>query len=334
MKLSHLINLLVLIFSFSFTAAQEKEPAKSPLASVYQKVGTTDVAITYSSPGIKGRTIWGELVAYGELWRTGANMATTIEFGSDVKVNGNEVKAGKYALFTIPNKDEWTIILNSVAEQPGTSKYEKEKDVLRFKVKPVENPFHERLAFIIDLDTPTSSIVSLEWEKLKVSFKVESYLSDPNDENVRPSPLSRTMQTIGFAKIEIQYGAPGVKGRKIWGGLVPYNEVWRTGANEATTLSTDKDITIEGNKIPAGKYSLFTIPTENDWTVIINKIPDQWGAYKYDQAQDLLRFNVIPKKSQHPHERMKFIFKDTKDYESILVLVWENLMIPMSVKTN
>lgn len=326
---------ILLLFSFIVLAsAQQEEPAKSPAASVSQVVGLTNVTITYSSPGVKGRQIWGELVPYGEVWRSGANKATTIEFSTDVKVNGTEVKAGKYSFFTIPGKDEWTVILNSVADQWGAFKYDESKDVLRFNVTPKENPFHERLAYIIDFDTPTKSTVALEWKDLKIPFTVESHVTDPKDENVRPSPTSSVTQTVGFTDITVTYCAPGVKDREIWGGLVPYNEVWRTGANEATTIEFSKDTEFGGNKVPAGKYSLFTIPTEGDWTIILNKTAEQWGAYKYDKAKDLLRFTITPKKSPHMHERMKFVFKNTTDYESTLALVWENLMVPISIKTN
>src|SRR5687767_4572105 len=98
----------------------------------------------------------------------------------------------------------------------------------------------------------------------------------------RPSPAATATGKIGAANVSVNYSSPSVKGRTIWGDLVPYGKVWRAGANEATVFQTDRDITIEGKKLPAGKYSFFTIPTENEWTLIFNKQPEQWGAYKYD----------------------------------------------------
>lgn len=109
-------------------------PQPSPKASVMQVVGVTEVAVTYCSPAVKGRVVWGDLVPFDEVWRTGANSATEISFSTAVQIAGNTVKAGKYALFTIPGRDNWTIILNSNEGQWGSTNYKKELDVVRFAV--------------------------------------------------------------------------------------------------------------------------------------------------------------------------------------------------------
>ena len=107
------------------------------------------------------------------------------------------------------------------------------------------------------------------------------------------SPGAKATQTVGITDINISYHRPGVKGRVIWGGLVPYNEIWRTGANDATTIEFSSDVSLAGTKVPAGKYSLFTIPAQEEWTVVINKNPNGWGAYGYKQDEDLLRFKDL-----------------------------------------
>jgi len=328
------ISLILIIFSVSSIFAQLEVPQKSPSASAFQKIGITDVTITYSRPSVNERKIWGELVPFGEVWRTGANKATSIEFSTDVKVEGTEVKAGKYAIFTIPSASEWTIILSGNTEQWGSYNYKEEEDILRIKVKPEENHYHEQMIFSFKFVNNVSSNVVLAWENLKVEFNVESHLSDPESKNVRPSPLSYANQRVGLTDIKMTFSSPGVKGRKIWGELVPYDKVWRTGANEATTIEFNHSIKINGNDVPAGKYSLFTIPTENDWTIILNKTADQWGSYDYKQEDDLLRFTASPIKSSHPHERMKFAFKDVKFNTATLLLVWEDIAVPMSVETD
>lgn len=172
MKIIKLINYF-LIFS-SILIAQDKLPRLSPKAFVGQVVGYTTVKINYGSPGVKGRKIWGDLVPFGKVWRTGANEATTIEFDNDVLINGNKVKAGIYSLFTIPDKEIWTIILNKDYDQWGAFKYNKEDDVLRFKVKPKENSFYERLKFSIVYKEPYKSDIVLKWENLKISFEIDS----------------------------------------------------------------------------------------------------------------------------------------------------------------
>jgi hypothetical protein len=152
-----------------------KLPAASPAASVKQTFGLTDITIDYSSPAVKGRTIWGGLIPYDSVWRTGANAATVINFSTSVSINGTNVKAGKYALFTIPGRDMWTIIINSDYDQWGSFGYNKGSDVLRVKVKPeMTSESKERMAFYLDPTSDSTCNVTLRWEKVKVTFEVKA----------------------------------------------------------------------------------------------------------------------------------------------------------------
>jgi len=143
----------------------------------------------------------------------------------------------------------------------------------------------------------------------------------------RESPADSASGKIGKATITINYSSPSVKGRKIWGGLVPYNKVWRAGANEATTFTTDQTIHVEGKLLPAGEYGFFLIPGETTWVVIFNRVFDQWGAYDYDKNADILRVEVKPKPSSALSERL--VYKINSDSFS---MVWENLEVPISIK--
>jgi len=143
----------------------------------------------------------------------------------------------------------------------------------------------------------------------------------------RPSPLKMTTGMIDGVKITINYGSPAVKGRQIWGALVPYNEVWRTGANEATNIEFSKDVLIEGQELKAGKYGLFTIPSESEWTIIFNSVWDQWGAYDYDASKDVLRIKVTPRTHEPLAERLDFVIGNDG-----ISLVWEKLEVPFRVK--
>jgi hypothetical protein len=116
-------------------------------------------------------------------------------------------------------------------------------------------------------------------------------------------------QTVGVTQVTISYSRPGVKGRVIWGELVPYDKVWRTGANQATSIVFSTEVTIDGQKVPAGTYSLHTIPGKEDWTVIFNKEADQWGSYDYDPAKDVVRIKVKPQQGPH-QEWMMFSFPE------------------------
>jgi hypothetical protein len=156
-----------------FTFAQKEQIRVSPKASVMQMIGFTEAKIDYNRPGVKGRTIWGELVPYNKVWRAGANEATTISFSSDVMIEGKSLPSGTYSFFVIPAKDEWTLIFNKVSEQWGAFEYNEAEDALRITVKPKTNGFQEWLTFSFTKTGDKSAIVNLEWEKLKVPFKVE-----------------------------------------------------------------------------------------------------------------------------------------------------------------
>lgn len=156
-----------------FAAAQELQlPAASPHATVSQVVGVTQLTVDWSSPAKKDRTIWGELVPYDTLWRTGANAATTLATTGDLVVGGTPVPAGTYSVFTIPGKTEWTLILNKVADQAGTADYDQAQDVVRVQVKPEEAPARERMTFLFADTTDAGTRLDLEWAGLRVSLPI------------------------------------------------------------------------------------------------------------------------------------------------------------------
>jgi len=140
------------------------------------------------------------------------------------------------------------------------------------------------------------------------------------------SPADSVTAKIGDATISINYSSPSVRGRKIWGGLVPFDTVWRTGANAATVFTTSKDIWVQGKKLPAGTYSFFAIPTEKSWTLIFNSVAKQWGAFKYDAGKDVLRVTAKPKPNTM-HERLVYSI-DAKSFS----LAWEDLKVTAMVK--
>jgi len=187
LKLIQISFVLIFIFTLSAIGQDIRTPRPSPNATVTQFVGVTEVSIDYSSPGVKGRKIWGGLVPYDEVWRTGANEVTSITFSDPVKVNGNDLPAGTYGIHTIPAELEWEIIFSKDTEVDGSSTYDSEKDALRIKVKPEEHHFMERMTFMFTDVTDNSVNVNLIWDKLKVSFKIETntneiFLSNAREE--------------------------------------------------------------------------------------------------------------------------------------------------------
>lgn len=152
-------------------------PRPSPSCSITQRVGITDIAIHYSSPDIRGRKVWGELVPLNEgkpfPWRAGANETTTISFTDEVNIEGNKLAPGTYGLFAIPAEKKWMIILSKDSETWGSFYYQEANDVLRIEVEPKQTDFQEYLKYDIDQLSDSSAIISLKWEKVKISFSIE-----------------------------------------------------------------------------------------------------------------------------------------------------------------
>ncbi len=148
------------------------------------------------------------------------------------------------------------------------------------------------------------------------------------------SPAAKVEQRIGLTDVSVEYSRPGVKGRKIFGGLQPYGEIWRTGANTATKLSFSGDVKFGGSAVPAGSYALFTIPGEKEWTVILNKVEGQWGAYTYDEKQDQLRVKVKPVSLAESVETMTIGLGDLRDDSATLEIVWDKTRIPVKIETD
>ncbi len=175
--------LSIAILITDLRAQQIELPAPSPFARLEQRVGLTDIVITYSRPGVKDRQIFGDLVPYDRLWRTGANMATTISFSDDVKIEGKELAAGTYSLFSIPGRDEWTLIFNTVARIAGTANYDEKNDALRVDVNS-HKLNNEVETFLIDLNDVRDDHANLvlawadTYVKARIDVEVDSKVMD------------------------------------------------------------------------------------------------------------------------------------------------------------
>lgn len=144
----------------------------------------------------------------------------------------------------------------------------------------------------------------------------------------------RISQDFGLGEISVKYYRPNTKGRKIFGGIEPYGQVWRTGANNATVITLTDTLQIEGHTVVPGSYSLYSIPGASEWTIIINKNTEQWGAYTYDAKQDLFRFKVKPVKLASKVETLTFQFADVHEEDCLFQIQWENTGINIHLKTN
>ncbi len=149
------------------------------------------------------------------------------------------------------------------------------------------------------------------------------------------SPACTLKQRVGLTDFEITYSRPGVKGRTIFGGIVPYGQVWRTGANQATRITFNTPVKFNGIEMAAGTYGLFTIPGENEWTVILNKNSAQWGAYQYDAKDDVTRFKATPVTLKDTAiETFTIEFNHVRDESAVLNLVWDKLVVPIHLEVD
>ncbi|ALI97978.1 DUF2911 domain-containing protein [Rufibacter tibetensis] len=150
------------------------------------------------------------------------------------------------------------------------------------------------------------------------------------------SPSSTIKQNIGLADVTVEYSRPSMKGRKIFGDLAPYGRLWRTGANASTKLTFSEEVMLEGNKVPAGTYALYTIPGEKDWTVVIHKNTKHWGdgGKDYKAEEDLVRFKVTPKKTAEKTETFTINFANLTNNGGTMQIMWENTLVPVKITTD
>ncbi len=195
-------RLLLAVFTSAFVLpvqAQLKLPAPSPGASVTHTIGLTEITIDYSCPGVKGRKIFGELVPFNKIWRTGANEATRITFSRDVMVEGQKVPKGKYAILTITKENGCTVIFSKNTDV-STDSYKQEEDLVRFEAKSAPAEMRERMTFIFSNFTESQATINLEWERTRISFNVTTDTDAQARENI-DKEIGRTWRTYNSAGI-------------------------------------------------------------------------------------------------------------------------------------
>ncbi len=180
------------------------------------------------------------------------------------------------------------------------------------------------------------SIALVQNAKAQSKYDKENRCPNPNlvKDTSKISIPSVMATTIGKDSVIIKYFSPGVRGRIIWGGLVPYNEVWVTGAHDATSIDVRKDFKVGNKIIPAGKYAIFTIPGKNEWTVIMNKNWQQHLSNDYDEKEDVVRIKVKPQKTKHVVERLSYEIEPKAERTANIIIGWEKLRIAFPIEIN
>ncbi len=294
----------------------QQRPILSPRDSVSLTLDTNTISVNYGRPSMRGRVIMGGLVPWDKVWRTGANEATHLKTNFDMMLDGVPVPRGTYTLWTLPSPTGWKMIINKQTGQWGT-KYDERLDLARFDAT-VEHLSAPVDTFTIRLEPAgkTSGILRLLWETTGVSTTFEK------NNRIRPiSPNDSAEISLGGKSIVIRYGRPFIRGRKIWGVVVPFDSVWRTGAGRATWLLTSGDILLGSLHVPKGSYTVYSLPSEDSFTLIVSSKPGG-GEPNYARGDELGRIVLTGKQPPSPVDPFRIWFEPAGGNRAALHLGW------------
>lgn len=277
--MKQLLTSVMLFCIVTFLNAQQHPPQRmlriSPFASVSQTVGVTEMTITYHRPGVKGREIWGKLVPYNTVWRSGANNATVFSFSDDVQINGTTLKAGKYSFFTIPGETEWKVIFNSNAEQWGAYSYDSTKNVLVFSVKPEQAPHEEWLSYNFSDLTMNSAKVSLRWEKLSIPFTITTN-TDANIKNYETTYKNNaSQQAATYARYTLDTKTDLDKGLEAIDRAIALSPTYGNYSTKAQLLAQKEQW---ADAVKTGEQAIEAGKKSNANTEAVEKMVSEWKA--------------------------------------------------------
>ena len=310
--------------------ALAQQPIAVPRDSTVAVIAGKRISISYGRPSVLGRRIMGDYVQYNKIWRTGSGPATQLTTDADLELGGMEIPRGAYSLYTYPSATQWKLVINKQVGQWGTV-YNPQQDLARIALdKRTLSNTVEKLTFAIERGVNSSGVLKIEWEhtSLAVPFKV-------SPTPIVASPRDSTKLVLTGNTLTVNYGKPSARGRKIIGSVVPYGQVWRTGANETTTFTTESDIVLGGVTVPKGTYSLFTLPSKQTWQLIVNKETGQSGLV-YHPRLDLARIKLQKRLLSDYVERLTISLNRVDNRSGVLKIEWErtSLSVPFSLKTN
>ncbi len=278
---------------------------------------------------MRGRKIMGDYVPYNRVWRTGAGQATVLTTDADLELGRMEIPKGSYSLYTFPTETQWKLIVNKQTGQWGTI-YNSQQDLARVTLEKRALPNSvDRLTFTLERNGNNSGSLKIEWEKTSLSLP---FRVSPTP--IIASPRDSVKAVFAGKTLTVNYGRPSARGRTIIGGVVPYNQVWRTGANEATSFSTEADLVLGGATIPKGTYSLYTVPSRTSWLLVVNKEVGQSGLV-YHRYLDLTRVKLQKAGLKDYVEQFTISIERVSPNSGVLRLTWERttLTIPFTLKT-
>ena len=360
-----IIPMLVAAFMFATPQLQAQEESKwpkidkSPLQFSYYPANAAwrnylqgdartkrpQIKVTYSSPAVNGRDVFGDLVPFGKEWRVGANEATEVIFYQDVEINGKTVSRGNYTMFAEVNEKSWTISFSSERGLWGGENRDVSRDVARIEV-PVTTSISLRENLAIgfrEIDDYTTHMV-ISWDDTSVNVPIKFNVVSFPDNDVSPGDMVQYPDNSRFRnylkpeeleaavpKVRITYGRPMKKDRDIFGGLLEYGKVWRLGANESTEITLYQDVKIGGETIKSGRYNLYAIPTAENWTMIFNTDMPAWGSANRDEEKDAYKVVIPVSQDSEVLEALSIRFEEVDANNVNVLFGWDTTRATMKL---
>lgn len=303
------------------------------------------IKVLYCRPNKKGRAIFGGLVPYGKEWRLGANEATELALYQAVEIGGVYITPGIYTLFADVYPNQWIIKVSEERFIAGNENRDISKDIVAVSI-PTEMVPDVREEFTIGFQKIDEGTVNMvfEWDQTRASLPINlnpatlagadkspmDLVQFPNNSRFRNYVKAEELEDA-VAKVRVVYSRPQKNGRKIFGELVKYGEMWRVGANETTEVSLFQDATIGGEKVKKGRYGLFAKVNEDSWDFVLHSNLPSWGVPNHDESTNVATFRVKTEKTPKTIEAMSILLKENGDNQVDLIVAWEDTMARLPI---
>lgn len=306
------------------------------------------IKVLYCRPYKKDREIFGKLVPYGKDWRLGANEATEVTFFQSVEIGGQHVPAGTYTMFAQVHPSQWIIKISTERFIGGAENRDITKDIVAISV-PTSRVPNVREQFTVGFQKVDADNVNMvfEWDQTRtvmpISLNAVSLAGEdkspmdlvqyPNSSRLRnyqkPEDLDKAI-----AKVRVVYSRPQMKGRKVFGELLKYGEMWRVGANETTLVTFFDDVTINGTKVKKGTYGMFAKVNEDNWEFIIHTNLPSWGTANHDEKTNVVTFTAKTEKTPSTVDALSILLVKNGTNAIDMIVAWENTMAKLPITLN
>ncbi|MBX2816025.1 MAG: DUF2911 domain-containing protein [Saprospiraceae bacterium] len=360
-----LLSSLVFICAPSAQAQEESEwptldvspldmasyPARAAFRNYLGEEGKTmsvKVRVMYSRPKMNGRTIFGELIPFGSVWRLGANEATEIMFAQPVDIGGTTVPQGFYTIHADVNKEDWTIHFSTQRSIWGSANRDKEQDIasLKVPVKQLDQSLENFSITFQRVDDDNANMV-MAWENTEVSVPIGfnpviysgvdaspmDLIQFPNQSRFHNYLKPEELEGMG-TRVRVTYSRPQKKGRDIFGQLLPFGSVWRVGANESSEISFYEKVSLGGEEaeINPGRYALYAEVNEGSWDIILSSDLPAWGSANRDESKDVARVRVTTAQDDEVVEALSMRFQEKGEGAVDLIIAWDTTRATLPIK--